>query len=91
MIYNTPGGNNTIDKVFLLSIDEVNKYFKSDIDREVYLSDGTSVWWWLRSPGDGSRNAASVGGIGSVYEFGDRVSSVFGAVRPALWVDISNP
>lgn len=32
--YNTDGGNNTKDKVFILSIDEVNKYFASDEARK---------------------------------------------------------
>ncbi|MBR1454471.1 MAG: hypothetical protein IJ593_07475, partial [Lachnospiraceae bacterium] len=31
--YGTKGGNNTKDKLFLLSIDEVNKYFSSDNQR----------------------------------------------------------
>ena len=40
---NTPGGNPTQDKVFLLSIDEANRYFSSDRDRlaEIKLSDTT--------------------------------------------------
>lgn len=32
--YGTNGGNDTQDKIFLLSIDEVQKYFKYDKDRE---------------------------------------------------------
>lgn len=88
--YGTSGGNNTTDKVFLLSIDEVNKYFTSDSDRQVTLADGTSVWWWLRSPGSSSTLAARVSGDGSVYGSGYSVGTEGGAVRPALWIDISN-
>ena len=88
--YGIDGGNNTTDKVFLLSIDEVNKYFTSDSAREAVLSDGTSVWWWLRSPGISSRYAADVYYAGSVDVYGDRVDDDDGAVRPALWIDISN-
>ena len=88
--YGTDGGNNTNDKVFLLSIDEVNKYFTSDSAREATLSDGTSVWWWLRSPGYSSIRAAVVRPDGSVYDDGFTVHFENGGVRPALWIDISN-
>lgn len=88
--YGTDGGRDITDKVFLLSIYEVNKYFSSDSDRKTTLSDGTSVWWWLRSPGCSSGSAAYVNDDGSVFESGYNVSLGYGAVRPALWVDISN-
>ena len=48
--YCTPGGNDTNDLLFLLSIDEANKYFRSNKER-VALLDGKPVWWWLRSTG----------------------------------------
>ena len=88
--FETDGGNNTTDKVFLLSIDEVIKYFTSASERKATLSDGTSIWCWLRSPGCISRHAADVDSDGSVFENGYAVSSESGAVRPALWIDISN-
>lgn len=37
--YGTEGGNNTQDKVFLLSIDEANKYFSSDEARKCVPTD----------------------------------------------------
>lgn len=37
--YGTKGGNNTYDKVFLLSTDEANEYFKSDEDRKCPVTD----------------------------------------------------
>ena len=37
--YSTPSGNNTTDKVFLLSISEVNKYFSSDEARKCAATD----------------------------------------------------
>ncbi|MDY4186948.1 MAG: DUF6273 domain-containing protein [Candidatus Borkfalkiaceae bacterium] len=60
--YDTNPGNATNDKVFLLSIPEVNKYFSSDDEREckatvyaeengVYTYSGWRCDWWLRSPG----------------------------------------
>lgn len=88
--YGTDGGKNTTDKVFLLSIDEVNKYFSSNIEREATLSDGMSGWWWLRSPGASSEFAADVFSDGSIHELGCDVNDAYEAVRPALWIDISN-
>ena len=58
--YGTRGGNDTTDRIFLLSIEEAEKYFSGDADR------ATGEWWWLRSPGDYSLYAAYVnygGGI----------------------------
>ena len=60
--YETKGGNNTQDYVFLLSHDELKTYFKGDkyftyptqyaIDEDVMVGYETSyAWWWLRSPG----------------------------------------
>ena len=97
--YSTSPGNNTTDKVFLLSITEVNKYFSSDSARqckgtEYCYAQGANkgsngnCWWWLRSPGDDSDGAANVNGGGSVYDRGSYVHSGSGAVRPALWIDL---
>ena len=60
--YRTSPGNNTTDKVFLLSIPEVNKYFSSDAARKCaptdhaiaqgafsfygYKADGRAAGWW---------------------------------------------
>ena len=44
--YGTPGGNNTTDKVFLLSIDEANKYFRSSAgwQADINLTLATILW-----------------------------------------------
>ena len=58
-------------RVFLLSLDETEKYFGSDIDRRAAgtdyainqrldVSDDRMGWWWLRSPGIGGNYAACV-------------------------------
>lgn len=100
--YSTNPGNATQDQVFLLSITEANKYFSSDSARQcksteyavaggahANSSDG-NCWWWLRSPGDGQGNAASVGSDGVVYEYGVYVYNDIYAVRPALWIDLDS-
>lgn len=70
--YSTDPGSATQDKNFLLSINEVNRYFSSDNVRTVHPTayakeQGAFVeettgnsWWWLRSPGKNRSYAASV-------------------------------
>ena len=105
--YSTNPGNATKDKIFLLSISEVNKYFSSDDERMcaatdyakaqgAYISDDYTVggkeacWWWLRSPGTLQDYAAYVGSDGSVFCYGDYVSSDDVGVRPALWISVES-
>ena len=99
--YSTSPGNNTTDKIFLLSITEVNKYFSSDSARQCqgtaycYAKGAEKVgngncWWWLRPPGGDSGHAAGVDDGGSVYDDGFDVLSVFVAVRPAMWIDLGS-
>ena len=45
-------------------------------------------WWWLRSPGSGSINAAGVDTSGRVYQDGYYVDTILGAVRPAFWLNL---
>ncbi len=100
--YSTSPGNNTTDKVFLLSITEANKYFSSDSARQC---SGTAYakaqgaktntindncWWWLRSPGDRSSRAAFVLSDGSVDNNGRLFDLSYGPVRPALWINLGS-
>ena len=98
--FGTSPGNNTTDKVFLLSITEVNKYFNSEKARECQgtaycyaqgaYKAGNNCWWWLRSPGNDSNYATYVDDGGSVNHNGDSVSHGKDAVRPALWIDLES-
>jgi hypothetical protein len=108
--YLPKGGADTTDKVFLLSLEEVVRYFGDSgqlanppegvatwdiwrIDdqyndaRIAYESDGNASWWWLRSPGDNSCDAAAVYGDGWVGVTGLDVDFNDG-VRPALWLNL---
>lgn len=101
--YGANPGNETKDKIFLLSIKEVNKYFKSDkfrvcrptkyaLTKLKSVYDWSSCYWWLRSPGQHNHNAAAVTIGGHVYNLGYNVHIAGDyychAVRPALWIVI---
>ena len=99
--YSTSPGNDTTDKVFLLSITEVYKYFSSNSARQckgtdycyaqgAYKGNNGNCWWWLRSPGYNSNYAAFVLYDGSVIDYGLGVDDVSDAVRPALWINLGS-
>ena len=99
--YSTSPGNDTTDKVFLLSITEAEKYFKSDASRKCqgtnfcYVQEADKAgdgncWWWLRSPGNDSTDAAIVNNVGFVNLIGYCVYYDGGAVRPALWINLES-
>ena len=79
------------DSVFLLSLDEMKKYFKSNEERMCWLwpLDGAELtetcWWWLRS-GDGCYAVHGIHNDGN-YDGGES-SHEEGTVRPALWVKL---
>jgi hypothetical protein len=85
--FETAGGNNTTDKLFLLSLAEVknsNYGFGSDATR------AASAWWWLRSPGLDDNSAAYVSFDGYVDSSGDGVLDGTGSVRPAFNLNLSS-
>ena len=103
--YDTSPGSDTNDKVFLLSLSEVNKYFKTNDERTcsptkyavaqgVGYSDkfnaACEIMWWLRSPGQDSRKAVLVVNEGTVISWGDFVDDDFCGVRPALWINLGS-
>jgi hypothetical protein len=85
--YRTDGGNDTQDYIFLLSVDEAERYFSSDSARVAYY-DGRTYWWWLRSPGRSGYYAAYVFSDGRVHAGGGSVDG--GGVRPALWLNLKS-
>lgn len=90
----TPGGNDTVDKLFLLSYQEADEYFKDWKDRIAKDQDGKAFLWWLRTPGYYDYNVVEVwedGGIDPngafaccASSFGESYEDGFG-VRPAMW------
>lgn len=100
--YDTDSGNDTRDKIFLLSMTEAEKYFDDDVDRmscateyalskEPYLDDySNAAWWCLRSPGDSGSRVAVVHWSGFVYEQGVNVRDDGACIRPALWINMGD-
>ncbi|MDE6432658.1 MAG: Ig-like domain-containing protein [Lachnospiraceae bacterium] len=52
-------------------------------------SEGSTSWWWLRSPGDKLNRAMYVNFFGAVHQYGDFVSYDYCVVCPALHLDLS--
>lgn len=98
-LYNTIGGNDTSDRIFLLSIDETKRIFNSNKARECVASDYAKAnvtyvdadtgnsWWWLRSPGEKDIYAAYVEIDGTINEAGNYIGSTRGVIRPVMWID----
>ena len=96
--YDTNPGNTTQDRVFILSIDEANRYFSSDTERQceptAYTkglegdtsSNRSTCRWWLRSPGNNNSSAAGIDYDGSVAVNGNDVNDGSYTVRPAIWI-----
>ena len=96
----TKGSRTTEDKVFLLSIEESQKYFKNAEERKcmptpyakynnAWYGDYGFCYWSLRSPGLDQSRAAYVNFDGDVYSDGSSVDFGINAVRVAMWVDSS--
>ena len=102
--HDTDPGNATQDQVFLLSINEVEKYFNSDEARKcaptayakaqrASTSDTyktATCGWWLRSSGDGQTYPVQVDSDGDVKEYAGIVYTDNNAVRPAMWIDLNS-
>ena len=101
--YSTNPGSTTEDNVFLLSITEAKRYFKTDEARmcvptayakanNAYLGDAATYIWWLRSPGRSQRSAACVDYDGGVDSDGSRGYAVHSGVyvRPAMWISLED-
>lgn len=83
-MYRTEAGDDTVDRVFLLSIDEAELY---RMGRKDWFTSSTSNMW-LRSPGCSRIDAATVSMGGGVDEMGTNIDWDNVAVRPVMWIDI---
>ena len=88
------------DKVFLLSLEQVEQYFttkssrickatKYAVSRDAYVSSSTGgSWWLLRTPGVDDQHVVSINSDGTIDRTGGQVADKRGTVRPALWIRI---
>ena len=99
--YGTSGGNDTEDKVFLLSKKEAKTLFLYNEEKiakateyaeksGVYVNEEKAACWWLRSPGGSGSRAAGMGNCGWVDGDGDDVDVNYDGVRPALHLNLQS-
>ena len=82
--YSTKGGRDTLDKIFLLSLEEVELHFPSNAERMARYH-GLPCSWWLRSPGICQNRARIVSYDGDTGGYGPFVNELSG-IRPALYL-----
>ena len=99
--FDVDSGNATMDKVILLSVAEVEKYFISDESRIADLHSAVSNEyysdrWWLRTSGVSfdtygktyyRYGAVCIGNTGAVSYGGNPADNING-VRPAMWISL---
>ncbi len=94
----TEGGEDTTDKLFVLSIEELLKYFPEQEDRlaeatAYAAAEGASVdtnyktsGYWTRNMGSDAQSAAYVYYYGAISYEGALVRADYLGVRPAMWI-----
>lgn len=69
-------------KIFSLSAAEVERYYKSDVDK---VKDSVGLYWWLRSPVTKGNEAAYVSSTGMTGSL--EVNQYLSSASPAMYVD----
>lgn len=93
-------GNDTQDKIFLLSITEAKTFFNKKIPMEcaptayaaaqgAYRADNGNTWWWLRTPGFLDMPRAAGGTYDGGISYIGNALYISSSVRPAMWIDLS--
>lgn len=99
-VFGTEGGKETVDHVYVPSIEEALAWFPSDGER---IAQSTAYakawganyreeacWWWLRNPGDTAHRKAVVHNDGSIYYEGYTITMYNTAtVRPVINLDLT--
>ena len=101
--YGTEGGKDTSDRVFCLSVGELETYFGDDSARVAVATEYAKKKkakmnelayglmsdgnWWLRSPGMGGWAAMSITGYGYIVD-STAVNFEGIGIRPALWLSL---
>lgn len=93
--YKTDGGNDTLDKIYLLSLsetDEEKEYGFTDsygmtIKYSNYADLDDYQYWWLRTPGEKNISAEAVDMFGEAYVGGGESDMELG-IRPVLHLNL---
>lgn len=96
----SPPGEATVDKVYLLSMNEALSYFKNLNDRKLtctaasypgtYTDYNENCCWWLRTPGARMESAVGIDASGQIMTVGyDCYKNDQIGVRPVIVIDIS--
>ena len=81
------GGNDTTDKVFVLSESEMEQYFPDSDDMVSFIGD-EELGYWTRTPGSVPTNFVCTNSYGGLFRGGNQATNATVAVRPAIWVDL---
>ncbi len=81
VIYRTSAGNDTVDKIFILSASEYQKY--------AHLFNKTENPWWTRTPGNAEGSMTFVDRFKNIMYYGYDVRSQNITVKPVIAVDYS--
>ena len=102
---NVAPGEESGDRITLLSADELEEYFPDVAGRKCYLTqycyahgpfreNPEDGWWWMRSQGETRDSAEGVNDAGvvdahAVDGTGFNGQGCLGVVRPAIWIDLN--
>ncbi len=93
--FDHPTGEATEDKIFILSMGEVEKYLPNQEDRICHATKAAEegmfikadgCYWWTRNPGYSPESFARVQNDGSIFTYGSYVFVTSQAIRPAMWI-----
>lgn len=99
--YKTDGGNDTLDKIYLLSLSETDEEKETEEAKEYGFTDSYGMtikysnyadlddyqYWWLRTPGEKNISAAAVDMSGKAYLGGGESDMELG-IRPVLHLNL---
>lgn len=73
---------------FLLTMEQIEKYMPTEMDRIAADADGCTTWWWTASPNVGSGH--SVRYVNTDGHINSKYANSSNGVAPACWL-INNP
>lgn len=99
--YKTDGGNDTLDKIYLLSLSETDEEKETEEAKEYGFTDSYGMtikysnyadlddyqYWWLRTPGEKNISAVAVDMSGKAYGGGGESDMELG-IRPVLHLNL---